>query len=221
MKFTRYGVYYVPGGGFGDRGAAWLGRDLRRGRAVAQPEGLAEITQAPRRYGFHATIKPPFRLAEGQGEADLRAAFAAFCGAQKPVHLEGLQVAAMGRFLALVPVGEVGPLNALAGATVEALDPFRAPATQDELERRRGRLTAAQEANLLRWGYPYVMEAFRFHLTLTDRLDGAARETAAARAGAHFSADLAGDVEVHALSLVGEGDGGRFYEVMRCGFGAG
>ena len=34
-------------------------------------------------------------------------------------------------------------------------------------------LTDRQEALLTQWGYPYVMEEFRFHITLTGALDPA------------------------------------------------
>ena len=37
-------------------------------------------------------------------------------------------------------------------------------------------LTPRQRGYLERWGYPYVMEDFRFHMTLTGRLDAGRRE---------------------------------------------
>ena len=45
------------------------------------------------------------------------------------------------------------------------------PAAPEELKKRRGAgLSSRQELMLTTWGYPYVMEEFRFHLTLTGRL---------------------------------------------------
>jgi hypothetical protein len=73
-------------------------------------------------------------------------------------------------------VGDVGALNAIAARVVRDLDRFRAPAPETELARRRSvGLNPGQEANLVRWGYPYVMEEFGFHLTLTGRLTEAER----------------------------------------------
>ena len=160
MDFHRYAIYFTPPEGeFAALGAAWLGWDAAQGCAAAHPEvsGLpapvAEITETPRKYGLHATIKPPFALAEGQA-----------------VTLEGLQIAALGRFLALVPVGDQGALCALAARAVAAFEPWRAPLTEAQVARRRaGGLSPAQDALLLRWGYPYVMEEFRFHITLTGK----------------------------------------------------
>ena len=69
MSFTRYAIYYLPpAGALADFGARWLGWDVRRGAAAVQLDlpGLRDATEAPRKYGFHGTLKPPFRLAEGQ-----------------------------------------------------------------------------------------------------------------------------------------------------------
>jgi len=80
----------------------------------------------------------------------------------------------LGRFLALVPDGPAPAIQALAARLVEAFDGFRAPPSPAELARRRShRLTPAQDANLARWGYPYVMDEFRFHVTLSGALDAA------------------------------------------------
>jgi len=38
--------------------------------------------------------------------------------------------------------------------------------------RRQAVLSPAQDALLVRWGYPYVMEYFRFHCSLTGSLQG-------------------------------------------------
>ena len=42
------------------------------------------LTTEPRRYGFHATIKAPFRLAEDASPSDLSAALAELADAEKP-----------------------------------------------------------------------------------------------------------------------------------------
>ena len=220
MGWERYAVYALPDGALGAAGAAWLGWDARAGCRVAQPEvpGLprpvAELTERPRRYGFHATIKPPFRLAEGRTEAELRAAFDAFCARAWPARAEGLAVAAVGPFLALRPEGGAEELDRLACATVEVLDAFRAPAGEAELARRRKPgLTPRQEATLRRWGYPYVMEEFRFHVTLTGPLDEADRARARAALAAHFAPVLPRPFRVARLALMGEDAEGRFHAV--------
>ncbi|MEM7709533.1 MAG: DUF1045 domain-containing protein [Pseudomonadota bacterium] len=201
MDWTRYAIYWLPDGGLGRAGAEWLGWDARAGQAMEAP---APGTDVPRNYGFHATIKPPFRLAEGADSGGVAAAAREAVAALDPVDLGRLTVARPGRFLALVPERNPG---ALAAEMVAELDRFRAPAAETELARRRANgLTERQEEMLFRWGYPFVMEEFRMHLTLTGRDP---RDGVEARARAVFE-PLTGPYRIEALSLVGEGSDGRF-----------
>ncbi|WP_422000131.1 DUF1045 domain-containing protein [Roseovarius mucosus] len=223
MDFHRYAIYVTPPEGeFAAFGAAWLGWDSAQGCAVAHPEvpGLpapvAEITETPRKYGLHATIKPPFGLAEGQGEAGLVAAFERFCAGEAAVTLEGVQIAGLGRFLALVPVGDQSALNGLAARAVAAFEPWRAPLTEAQLARRRaGGLTPAQDALLLRWGYPYVMEEFRFHITLTGKRPKAELAPIKAALEARLGPLVPQPYVIDALSLMGEDEAGRFHLLHR------
>jgi putative phosphonate metabolism protein len=154
-------------------GSAWLGRDAESGAALPQPTlpglDIAELTADPRGYGLHATLKPPFRLAVSWAEA--MAAAAALAARLAPFDLPPLAVRDLHGFLALRETAPCPMLQALADACVEALDPCRAPLPESELARRRkAGLSPRQEALLERWGYPYVFEEWRFHVTLTRRL---------------------------------------------------
>lgn len=220
-KMKRYAIYYTPEtGAFAGAAAAWLGWDVARGIAVAQPaitlpHGLAEVTAEPRKYGFHGTIKPPFRLAEGVGPADLAQAVAKLAASLKPVVLPGLQMVNLEGFLALIPQGDTTALKALAAEVVRVLDLYRAPLTEAEIARRRPeRLTPRQRELLAVYGYPYVMEEFCFHLTLSGPLgaDEAAVTTAAA---AHFAGLIPQPFRVAELCLCGEDDNGRFHLLHR------
>lgn len=180
VERDRYAIYYAPApeSALGRFGRSWLGYDVETGTPVAQPsvagiaaQRLAEITTEPRRYGFHATLKPPFSLAPGRTGTGLATALAAFAARQEAVLAPPLALAAIAGFWALVPSLSCPPLARLAAACVQHFDLFRAPPTEEELvRRRRAGLSAVQEALLARWGYPYVMDEFRFHLTLTERL---------------------------------------------------
>ncbi len=182
---ARYAVYFAPppGSALAEFGAVWLGRDCADGTARAQPavDGLsptrlAEITTSPRHYGFHGTLKPPFALADGCCEADLLAAVAAFAAARAGFDAPPLRVAALSGFTALVLSAPCPAMRDLAADCVRDLDRFRAPAGAAELARRRAAgLSPRQDALLRAWGYPYVMDEFRFHMTLTERLPAADR----------------------------------------------
>ncbi len=172
---ARVGVYYAPRADdvlFSDA-ARWLGRDPQSGATMRQPDiaGIAEVTAEPRLYGFHATLKPPMRLAAGSTWDELVAATAALAERTAPFDLPPLSVQDLFGFLALREKVPSAPLQALADACVEQLDAFRAPPTEAELaRRRRGGLTARQDDMLVRWGYPYVFDTWFFHMTLTRRL---------------------------------------------------
>lgn len=172
----RYAVYFVPAADdpLWSFGTHWLGRDPETGAVYAQSAQQAAITREPRRYGFHATLKPPFALASGQTAQALFAAAEKFARTQTPFDVPRMQLAALGRFLAVVPALDAPALHALADACVRDFDRFRAPSDAADLAKRRQKsLTARQDAYLVRWGYPYVFDEFRFHLTLTGPLDPA------------------------------------------------
>lgn len=191
----RYALYYAPAEHARLTGAAsaWLGRSVFKGAAVAPPEtdGLSReqwksITGDPRLYGFHATLKPPFRLAEGRHEEELREGLRKFAASWRPFEVS-LQVGSIGGFLALVLAQPSPDFVQLAADCVRDFDEFRAAPHPDELtRRRRARLNEAQLAYLTQWGYPYVMEEWRFHMTLTASLDAPMFETARRHLAAVF-----------------------------------
>jgi hypothetical protein len=166
-------------------GRAWLGRDAETGLAVAQPDvpGLAALTESPRRYGFHATLKAPIALAGTFEEflADARALARKLSAATLPP----LAVRKLGDFAALCPTEEIPDLAALAAAVVTGLDHHRLPEPPEMAARRARGLTPAQQAHLARWGYPYVLEEWRFHMTLSD--NGAATPALLGAAARYFA----------------------------------
>ncbi|MGE0419104.1 MAG: DUF1045 domain-containing protein [Acetobacteraceae bacterium] len=172
---ARVAVYYapLPDDPLTALAAAWLGRDPVTNAPVPQPDlpNVHDITADPRGYGFHATLKPPMRLAPGSTWHELRSATRVLAQGIAPFDLPPLVVSDLHGFLALRETVPCPPLQALADACVEHLDPFRAPATDAELaRRRRSTLTPEQDAMLERWGYPYVFDTWFFHMTLTRRL---------------------------------------------------
>ena len=218
MSHTRYAIYYVPPTGpLADFGAAWLGWDSLTGREVPQFDipGLHEITTAPRKYGFHGTLKPPFRLTDGQTLGALENTAAALAQTLAPAVCDGLTLTRLGRFLALTPHGDVTGLQRVAGACVRELDVFRIPPTEAELaKRRKARLSARQDAYLSQWGYPYVFEEFRFHLTLTGKLPNHEVQLWMDQCLAHLPA-LPAPFILDQIALCGERPDGRFDLIHR------
>lgn len=192
----RVALYYAPAADdpLHVAGVAWLGGDPAGGAVPPQPDlpGIAAITAAARLYGFHATLKPPMRLRTGIGWEAFLARAKALAAQLVPFDLPALSVTDLAGFLALCPATPNTALQALADACVGTLDDCRALPSDEELARRRaGGLSAAREAMLQRWGYPDVFATWRFHMTLTRRLDAHERSLYRPAAEAHFAAALA------------------------------
>ena len=176
----RYAIYYaaLPDSPLERFGTTWLGRHHRTGATLEQPavpgiepERLRELTASPRRYGFHGTLKAPFRLAAEWTAEDLHAAASAFAATRTAFTLPPLVIADLKGFLAFVPAEPTAALDDLAAAAVREFEPFRAPLTAEERARRPlDRLSEQQREQLETFGYPYVFADFGFHMTLTERL---------------------------------------------------
>ena len=179
----RYALYFTPDDdtALARFGWWWLGRTAEDATGPLPDIGLDRGWQAralaeARSYGFHATLKPPFRLIEGRSAADLRQAVADFAAGYGAFRTEPLMLEDLNGFLALRPGGDTAAIHDLAAACVEQFDAFRAPPTEAELQRRLAAPLSDRQRDLLaRWGYPYVFDQFRFHMTLTCRLDAAER----------------------------------------------
>ncbi len=218
MSYTRFAIYYLPPeGALADFSAGWLGWDVTAGRPVDQPDvpGIAQITKTPSKYGFHGTLKPPFRLVQGCDLPRLADAVAGMAAASAPAQCEGLVLSRIGHFLALTPKGEADSIGRVAATCVQELDTFRAPMDDSELKRRRkSGLSQRQDALLERWGYPFVLDEFRFHLTLTGRLPEAEVDRWMIRTRTHLPA-LPTPFLLNEVALVGERTDGFFELIQR------
>jgi putative phosphonate metabolism protein len=171
----RCAIYFIPPREhmLAAAAASWLRRDPCTGAGLAGTAGAlseeehAFLTAAPRRYGFHATIKAPFRLAGGATIEGLCDRLDGFVRRLLPIDLE-LELASIDGFFALVPAAPAPGLDDLAASVVAEFDSFRAPQEDHDLARRNvSRLSGRQLSHLVSWGYPYVFDEFRFHMTLT------------------------------------------------------
>ena len=194
----RYAIYYAPAPRSGlDRfGAALLGYNAYSGDDLPFPEDVLkatpdwrELTGDPRKYGFHATLKAPMSLASGRSEAELVSACAAFATTPRVIPTITPVVDSISGFIAVIPAEPSAELIRLAADCVTEFDSFRAPLTEADRERRNpSRLTPRQREYLDRWGYPYVMDDFRFHMTLTGRVSAERRSTLVAMLRDRFAA---------------------------------
>jgi putative phosphonate metabolism protein len=196
--FPRYAIYHAAAhtGALDRFGARLLGYDGWTGEELPFPDDVVQsvpdwrdLTQDPRKYGFHATLKAPMALADGKTEGKLLAACRSFAETPRPIPVIIPVVNSISGFLAVVPTEPSAELERLAADCVSAFDSFRAPlAPEDRARRKPEKLTPRQCDYLDRWGYPYVMEEFRFHMTLTGRLGSERREPLLAMLRQRFAA---------------------------------
>jgi putative phosphonate metabolism protein len=177
---ARYAIYFCPrpSAPLYGQGSRWLGRDAATGVEFdpdlpdyIQCEEWLRATESPRRYGFHATLKPPFRLAEGATYENLRAALHEFAKRHECFCAPSLHIETLGRFLALTLSVSCDEFSDLAADCVREFDRFRLPPTEAELaQRMRDSLSPREREYLLQWGYPYVLDTWKFHMSLTGSL---------------------------------------------------
>ena len=213
----RYAIYYAPPttSELWHRAARWLGRDPATGNVandgIAGIDGatLRALTPSASRYGFHATLKAPFPLAAGKSREELEAALQAFSLRHGRVALGQLELRLLDGFLALTPVTQSAALTEFAGAVVAQFDGFRAPMSAAERKRRmKSNLSAYQIGLMDHYGYPYVMDQFLFHMTLTDRMAPEQQETVIAAASEWFAPVLGNVMMLDRLALFHEPEPG-------------
>ena len=220
----RYAIYFTPpkGDPLSVAAARWLGRDAFAGMMVERPdvpdlsrEELAYFTASARRYGFHATLKAPFELAAGETEKGLLTAFEAFAEAVQPVVLPEPRLSQIDRFFAITPAQRSEPLDRLAGDIVVAFDRFRAPMSDADLARRNPeKLKPSELIYLQQWGYPYVFEAFRFHMTLSGQVPAAESARVRSAIETHFGPLLHEPLVVGSIALFVEPEPGAPFTVL-------
>jgi putative phosphonate metabolism protein len=219
----RFALYFTPPpeSALTRLAASWLGRDPFSGATLAPPTvstltpaEIAFHSAAPRRYGFHATLKAPFHLAQGESESALVDAVSRFAAHAEPFLIPHLTIGQIDGFFALVPASPVNALNRFADDVVRYFDRFRAALSEAEIERRNPDALSAEEfQNLHRWGYPYVFDAFRFHMTLSGRVSGAEAIRVRAALEEMFGPTLAAPVPVDGVALFVEPEAGAPFTV--------
>ena len=220
-NYPRYAIYYAsaPGSTLDRFGAQHLGYDAYSGDEVpfpsASPADWHDLTQDPRKYGFHATLKAPMALADGKTEAQLVAACESFASTARRIPIIKPIVDSISGFIAVIPATPSGELQQLAADAVREFDGFRAPLTPEDRARRKPeKLTPRQRDYLDDWGYPYVKEEFRFHMTLTGRLDAARREPIIAMLRDRFSTIGLDTLAIDRIALFRQQDAASRFRII-------
>jgi len=222
--FPRYAIYFAAGSdsALSRFGAELLGYDAYTGDELPFPREALEVvpdwrdvSADPRKYGFHATLKAPMALAPGRTDAELMAACAMFAGKARLIPTIRPVVDAISGFIAVIPAEPVDALQGLAADCVREFDSFRAQLTAEDRARRRPeKLSERQRDYLDRWGYPYVMEEYRFHMTLTGRLDSERRGAILEMLRTRFATLRLGTLAIDRLSLFKQDDAKARFRII-------
>ena len=226
MSEARYAVYFVPATEteLYRFGSSVIGYDCYRVANVPWPSELLsdipawdELTREPRTYGFHATLKAPFRLVADACERDLCATLDRLAAELDVAPVFQPRVDLIDGFVAIVPDEMPLALSDLADACVRTFEPFRASLSERERARRLAAgLDPAQIVNLDQWGYPYVFSDFRFHMTLTGRLPPQQAGDIRARLTRLFHQAIGTrPIVVDRLALLRQARPGDVFEVVR------
>lgn len=218
--FTRFGIYFAPARNseLARFGARWLGWNCQSAEFVPQMkvDGLdvEHLTRNPRKYGFHGTLKAPFELAQNMTFEELDRTAKAFAKCHGSFSLGQFSVQDRG-YLTIAPIKQSAELTDFAVDCVKGFEPFRAPLDMSALAKRRAAgLSERQEALLNKWGYPYVLDEFRFHLTLTSRIDAETRARVMPILQEFMGPKLATPLEMQEICIFGERHHGQF-EIIR------
>ncbi|MBF0251035.1 MAG: DUF1045 domain-containing protein [Alphaproteobacteria bacterium] len=225
MSKTRYAIYYTPcpDSPLWAFGASWLGRDdqaldsAKRLKVKGfKASEVADITAGARLYGFHATLKAPFRLADGYDLEMLDEAIEAFACAREPAVIHPWELTELDGFVALRPKKPGKALCALAAACVREFDHFRAPMTKEERRRREKMALGERQMKLMKkWGYPFVLEEFRFHMSLSERLKPKDRAVLIDALRPHAEPFLGKKALLDRLSLFRQKEPGKAFEMVK------
>ncbi|WP_426613229.1 DUF1045 domain-containing protein [Bradyrhizobium sp. McL0616] len=222
--FPRYAIYFAAAAdsALSHFGAEFLGYDAHTGLELPFPDEALrtapdwrDVSADPRKYGYHATLKAPMALAPGKTEAELMAACATFAGKARAIPLIRPVVDSISGFIAVIPAEPVGELQQLAADCVRDFDSFRPILTAEDRARRKPeKLSERQHDYLDRWGYPYVMEEFRFHMTLTGRLDAERRGPILEMLRARFAALKLDTLAIDRIALFKQDDAKARFRIV-------
>ena len=223
MEWQRYAIYWLPAPG---SPLGQFGRDLFGGcpdsgdhpktrKDFGLESGLAaRAVEKPRRYGFHGTVKAPFRPAAGVSAADIAGELERFCARRRRIRSGALVLQRFPRYLALCPADRTAEIGWLASECAVHFDRFRAPLDDEERARRGNHLTELERLHFEQFGYPYIFSLFRFHVSLAGPLSPRELDAVAAGLRPELTACAAQDFILADLCLLGDPGGGAMFRTI-------
>lgn len=223
-SYSRLAIFFAPASKspLAQFGSEWLGWDAENSIELTHPNipnlpaSTSDITATPRKYGFHGTLKAPFKLHATKSLDEFSKALQSFSHRTPKFTIGKMKVARLGNFVAIVQENQSVILRDFAATIVKHFEEFSAPLSEEDIaKRRQANLTPRQDELMLRWGYPYIFEEFKFHLTLTGKIVERDAEITKNILAEHLSEILVKPLETVDICLYGERQNGRFEIIQR------
>ena len=188
-KYSRYAIYYAPPkeSSLEEFGRYWFGWDplnaklinnkqrinYLNGFGIKNLKNIDKNVLIAKKYGFHGTLIPPFKLNKNYSTNLLFKKTEDIAKKFKKFKFYKFKLKKMNNFYAFVQNKKNNNINKLSNRLVRELFKFRSPLTKKEIDRRNPSKLSKLQLNILyKWGYPYLMSEFNFHMTLASEVTG-------------------------------------------------
>jgi len=188
-KYSRYAIYYAPPkeSNLEEFGRYWFGWDPINAKSINNKQrinylngfGIKNLKNIDKnvliakKYGFHGTLIPPFKLNKNYSTNTLFKKTEEIAKKLKKFKFYKFKLKKINNFYAFVQNKKNNNINKLSNRLVRELFKFRSPLTKKEIDRRNPSKLSKLQLNILyKWGYPYLMSEFNFHMTLASEVTG-------------------------------------------------
>lgn len=231
-NYKRVAIYFLPkkNSSLENFGKNLLGRDINKKRKISLTrrqkyfinrrftyfDELKDYCEKPAKYGFHATLKAPFRLKRNVKTKDFYDVISHIAAQHSRFKIKGLKIVYRKKFTFITSRKEIKSLINLENDLVKHLDTFRAELNKTEIKKRNpDSLTFKQNKYLKEWGYPFVLDQFKFHMTLMNQNNNKLSNKQKLELEKLIYKISNNLLEFNEISLLGENKNGYFEEIKR------
>ena len=231
-NYKRVAIYFLPkkNSSLENFGKNLLGRDINKKKKISLTrrqkyfinrgftyfDELKDYCEEPAKYGFHATLKAPFRLKRNVKTKNFYDVISHIAAQHSRFKIKGLKIVYSKKFTLITSRKPNKLLINLENDLVKHLDTFRAELNKTDIKKRiPDSLTIKQNKYLKEWGYPFVFDQFKFHMTLMNQNNNKLSNKQKLELEKLIYKISNNVIEFNEISLLGENKNGHFEEIKR------
>ena len=231
-NYKRVAIYFLPkkNSSLENFGKNLLGRDINKKKKISLTrrqkyfinrgftyfDELKDYCEQPAKYGFHATLKAPFRLKRNVKTKNFYDVISHIAAQHSRFKIKGLKIVYSKKFTLITSRKPNKLLINLENDLVKHLDTFRAELNKTEIKKRiPDSLTFKQNKYLKEWGYPFVLDQYKFHMTLMNQNNNKLSNKQKLELEKLIYKISNNLLEFNEISLLGENKNGYFEEIKR------